>query len=519
MIATGGVRYLLREIQGILFLAVEAGWLFAWSAALGSWLPTDQPSPVLGAAAVVGLLILAALATRAVYPLVPSKRIAGLTVALLGVAAAAFVGASTLLIVRPSSDWSATWRLFSNTNVGLRDGAAMVLALLAWWRGIAAGRARLSLDEVEAALRGAIVGLAVVFVLCALASAGLAAEASMVESVLVVLFAGLIGMPLARIRDLSQASRRQGGPPLGVRGHWLTIFLATVATLLLFTLLLADVLTFERIDTVFRTIAGPIDAVLTIVVYAIAIPVGLLIQGVVYLLQMLLHGRQQPRPLQPPETNWLQALRDQARPGAAPPEALVLILKWTIGAAVVALVVWLLARAVFRFAEGTSSDDVEETRDFVWSWAAVRDEILRLIRDWLGRRRSQPAVAPSRQQHASRIDDQAWGPRELYRELLRLGARRGRARRAAETPREYERALAGVPVFRERPRDVEVLTETYSRARYGDEPPDSRMVAEAQQALNRLKERDDTAAESPEPHGGERWRRVDEGMIRLPDEE
>ncbi len=496
MIATGGARYLLREVQGILFLAVEAGWLFAWSAALGSWLPNDRPSPVLGATAIVGLLGLAALATRAVYPFVPSKRIAGLTVGLLGVAAAVFVGASTLLIGRASSDWSVTWRLFSSTNLGLRDSAAIVLTLLAWWRGIAAGRARLSLDEVEAAFRGAIVGLAIVFVLSALAPAGSTAERSMGGAVVVALFAGLIGMPLARIRDLSQASRRQGGPPLGVRGHWLTIFLATVVTLLLVTLLLAEVLTFERIDAVFRVIVGPIDAMLTIVVYAIAVPVGLLIQGVVYLLQMLLHGRQQPRPLQPPETNWLQALRDQARPGAAPPEALVLILKWTIGAAVVALVVWLLARAVFRFAEGTSLDDVQETRDFVWSWSALRDEVLRLLRDWLGRRRSQPALVSSRQQFASQFNDQAWGPRELYREFLRLGAQHGRARQVAETPREYERALAGVPVFRERPRDVEVLTTMYSLARYGDEPPDHQMVAEAQQALDHLKEHDETAVES-----------------------
>jgi hypothetical protein len=77
-------------------------------------------------------------------------------------------------------------------------------------------------------------------------------------------------------------------------------------------------------------------------------------------------------------------------------------------------------------------------------------------------------------------------PRELYRELLRLGARAGQPRSPDETPNEYERALARVTSLASGENEIRTLTGVYVQDRYGPEPPESAHVGSALEALERL---------------------------------
>ncbi len=61
-VVTARSRWWLRQVLLLLVLAVEAGWLAAWSVALGGWIDANAPEPVLGILPLVGLLVVGTLA-------------------------------------------------------------------------------------------------------------------------------------------------------------------------------------------------------------------------------------------------------------------------------------------------------------------------------------------------------------------------------------------------------------------------------------------------------------------------
>ncbi len=508
-IITARPRGWLREVLLLLVLAVEAGWLAAWSVALGGWIDGYAGGPVLGVLSLVGLLILATIVSRLATTRFRASRAARLVVALLGLGLAILVGAMVLASAAEAGDWSQMWILFRQTGLGFRDGGAVALALLAWWRGIAAGRNRLSLDDTEAGFRGAIFVLAGVFVLNVLSGSSAIVNGPLIIAASVVLFAGLIAMPLARIVDLSERSRHRDTASLGIRGHWLAMLLGTVSALLLVTYGLSHVFTFERVDELTRPLAGPADALLWDIIYAIAVPLGYLVEALIYLLRLVLHPRAASEPPQAPNTAWLAALRAQAQGGSGPPAFLVFALRGAVIAVLIVLVIWLLVRAIFRFAEWRSDDDVEETREFVFSWAELREGLRQMLRSLLRRGQMRLARVVARRDEPRMGDRRLWGPRELYRDLLQMGAERGCARSRDETPLEYERALTRVRPFDAARQDVQVLTDVYVQARYGEEPPAELVVVRAREALERLHELDE--APGDEPPGSRAGHRHDGG--------
>ncbi len=507
-VLTSRPRRWLRNVLLLLVLAVEAGWLAAWSVALGGWVDGYAHGPVLGVLPLVGLLILATLVSRLATTRFRASRGARLAVALFGLGLAILVGAIVLQTASEAADWSQTWSSFRQTSLGFRDGGAVALALLAWWRGIAAGRNRLSLDDAETGFRGAIFALAGVFVLNVLSGPSPSVSGPLIVAVGVVLFAGLIAMPLARIVDLGERSRHRDTASVGIRGHWLAMLLGTVTALLLVAYVLSRIFTFERIDDLTRPLAGPADALLWDIIYVIAVPLGYLIEAIIYVIRLFLHPRAAEEPPQASNMDWLATLRAQAQGGSGPPVFLVFALRGAVIAILVVLVVGLLVRAIFRFAEWRIEDDVEETREFVFSWAELREGLRQMLRTLLRHRPSHLTRALSRPKEAIGAGPGSWGPRELYRELLRMGSQRGRPRARGETPLEYQRALTEVSPFDRARHEVQIVTWVYAQARYGEEPPAELVVASAREALDRLRAMDEAGDnESPgsvvvDNHGG-----------------
>src|SRR6059058_899964 len=161
-----------RGLQLALFLAGEAGWLFAWSAAVGGLLDARR-GPLLGLPTVAGILMIATAATRLALARSPSLRVARIALAALGLGVAGLVAADVLLTAARPTGWPEAWSLLGESGPRLSAIVALGLALLACWRGIGAGRARLSLDTAEAGFRTAVAALALLFLLSAwLASPG-----------------------------------------------------------------------------------------------------------------------------------------------------------------------------------------------------------------------------------------------------------------------------------------------------------------------------------------------------------
>jgi hypothetical protein len=175
----------------------------------------------------------------------------------------------------------------------------------------------------------------------------------------------------------------------------------------------------------------------------------------------------------------------QMAAGQGEPSPLLPYLRFAMAAVVGALIIWFLARAVFRRPDEGDVDDVDEVRDFVWSWAAFRDAVRRWLRG-LGRRPGRRAPAPAGPAAAPPADRARWGPREIYAALLRLGARLGRRRASPETPHEYERALASLTALAPGARAIDTVTELFVQDRYGAEGPSAAAIGAGRAALDEL---------------------------------
>jgi|GEM_PF-720362 hypothetical protein len=489
----------VRWIQLGLALTVEGAWLAAWSVALGRSIDPASPQPLLDLPSVAVLLIGAAKAAR-LAAAVPSLRLARLGLALAGLAVSLVLGSQALWTAAAQTGWPAAWNAAWQGSLGLRVGAAVLVCVVAWLRGIAAGHSRLGLDEIEGAFRLGVIALAAALLVHAFTPArGAAATSTLMLAALALLVAGLISLPLARILDVSERPAGPDEPPLRVSGPWLAMLLAVVAAVLLLALALAGVFSFERLTALFRPLAEPLGELLWFMLYAIALPVGMLIEVIVTFLRRFLHAGQLQEAPQPLVPNWAEQLRQLQEPGAHPPAALVLVLQGALLVLAAVLVGALIAAAVRRFAGFSLGDDVAEDRDFVWPWDEFKTALLR----WLRRlfRRPPLPVFQARAGQAllggpARVVRDA---RELYRELLRLGARLGCGRALDETPREYEQALTGLELLQGSASDIHLVTDVYIQARYAPEPPAPASVTAAWEALERLHARVRLAQRNGQP--------------------
>jgi hypothetical protein len=443
-----------------------------------------------------GLLLAATLVTRWVLARRWPVRVAQVVLGLLGLLAAVAVGAGAILATRPGLDWLAVPAELAGVP-GWRASLAMIVTVLIWWRGLAAGRAPLMMDTVEAGFRRAVIALVVLFLGNQVAPPSLAvAGETLLGLALLALATGLMGLPLARIVEMREAASRREGPALPVSGSWLAMLGGTIGLLVLATLLLTAVLTFERTDVVLNILAVPLSILLWLAVILIALPLAILLDRLITFLRQFM----QPAPPQEqPEAapGLLEQLEALARGEALPPEYLTwLRLAFAIMLALV--VVWLLGRAIFKFTEWRTSDEVEEEREFILSWAGLRAILARRLRALAGRRSRRAPAAPAGATPDLALD-QGGSPRDLYRALLRLGARLGYRRNAAATPHEYERQLAKAPPLAGAQADLQRLTEVYIQARYGDTPPAPTAVVEARAALAELQTLADAAAATPDP--------------------
>ncbi|MHB1004396.1 MAG: DUF4129 domain-containing protein [Chloroflexota bacterium] len=466
----------VRPTQYALLLASEAAWLYAWVVALGGWL--GESGPLIDLPALLGILVLAAgvvrLTARRGWP----DRRARTLVVLLALASAVAVTLAYL----PAGDLAAVVYAPGATSLAGRLAFALALVALLWWRGIALGREAPSLAAAQGRLRWGVLATATLLVLLAFNGQAASPQASaLVAPVLVIAFAGLLGVPLARVADAGQHARLVGEARLAPSGPWLAMLLALVLALLGVALLLARLLAFERIEAFFDLARGPLDAVVWAVVFVIAFPFGLLVQFLANLMTLLGFGKGQMPPSPNPADAtmaWLNQLREQAGQGGLSPE-LVFVLKAVGLVVVVAVVMLLLAWAVRGPWSVRDEDEVEEVRDFVWQWPGL---------DALAKR----ALANLRRVASGRFPagytSEPADAREAYRRFLGLGTTAGARREPAETPLEYRDRLTG-PRGLPGAQDVNALTAAYMRERYARPStllPDPRPLAAALARLRAL---------------------------------
>ncbi len=365
--------------------------------------------------------------------------------------------------------------------------SALLFGAFLWWRGAAIARSPLHFDDAYERL---VVGVAALIAVLALGAATGAAPDHAVTAALVLQFFActLPALAITRLEDIRRQRASDATGPAFAR-EWLTVLGLTVAGILALAALLAGTVSAD----VARALTAVMEAgsvLLIVLVYAVALPMGLLATVLIWLLRgmIALLGGSRPPPPQPlPSPDEFRQQADAAAHHLPP--VLVLAGKWLLLGLVVAVVAAVIVRAVFRYRRGPA-EDYEEVRESLWPGGGLRALIGRWLRRLLqrlgGRWRRATTPAAASVPAARTADPEARTVRAMYRAWLAAAARRGRPRRPPQTPSEFlEEARDLVP---DGVTELVTLTRLYEVARYGAPPLPPSVTAEAQTTWSRLRQ-------------------------------
>jgi Domain of unknown function (DUF4129) len=457
-------------------------WVYPWSLLVAVWTATSE---LLSPLTMLTLVLLAAASTQVAMRSQHTRKRGQATVIALGLAA-------SLVAVRidhypkgGAFDWLPK---LAEALAGLlghptAPAIALFVALLLWRRGAQLASDTPTFLDVEAAFRwsiGALVCFALALALAIRPSQQPAIEARATPFVVESFFVALLTLALARLESLR--TRTQA---LALNTQWLGVLIAVAGVLVLASLAVAQVLSFDLLLVATRPLFDLLGRVALILLYAIVIPLAYVIQLLVYWLMQLLGPDSNAQPPEPPRPSDLEGFLQRLFDQLLSPDVLAALK--AIGAVVVlGVAVLLIARVVARWRPRQSeADATQEERESVYQAGTLWHALLAWLRN-LRRRYAPPADRPSAS--ASTSADRAASPsvssvRELYRRLLALGASAGTTRPPASTPYEHEPALNKALHAAD---SIAELTDAYVQVRYAEVEPADAELRELRAALERI---------------------------------
>jgi hypothetical protein len=469
-----------------LVAAMDTAWITPYAILAGTvWL--SGVASLVAPVAIFSLLAGGQIAGRVALSGGPAARVAKgrLVLVVVGIAAAALVVAWQY---RADTWWrfqGPIWHVPASVlNGGRPELPAWFLAMLVWRRGLVIGRTLLEYYDVETVFN---LGLGAFGVFAAVTAAGhsvalLAGAASAAFPYLLAFFlVSLVALPVARLQTVqrqTRASRRN----TTVSADWYALIIGGAVVLLGIATFAGLVLRLD-VGVLFRALGSALNVVLIAFLYAVAVPLGLILSAIVWVIRQVVHPRVgQPLPA-PSPTAWIQQLAHGSTAGL-PPEA-VAAFRWGMALALLAIVLLWIARSVFRYETTGRRRPADIVRESVWSWTDLRASLLDLLR------RRSPQGAGGEPDFEIGM---AGAIRRTYAEFLGLGDLLGTLRQRSQTPAEYARAVgAGRPAAA---LPANELTEIYARVRYGMDAPSADDVRAARAALGRVRAEASLGADS-----------------------
>lgn len=369
-----------------------------------------------------------------------------------------------------------------------RFGLGLLLAGVAWYRGVGVGRSLLLIDDVFGYFTFGCIALVVSGLLrAAFPAAGPPGGGT--EAVLAFFACGLVALALARLELLRRGRAAGGEAPAAVGRHWAGLLAITIFGVLGAAVLLAGAVSFQVLTDITRLMGGTLSLVLLAIV-ALALPFVFVMEQVIYGIRWLLAALGvAPEPVRPmpPEPMDFQELQEQVEEGGLAPEVILVVQAIGIGL-VIAVALAILVFALFRYRR-SREQQVEEERESIWSWpdawAALLQRLHALWRRLLRGASPEPA-AEAGPRWAEATEPAARTVREIYRGFLGWSAQQGLRRRMDQTPYEFlEELTRGMPDAEE---DAAAITAAYVPVRYAEGPVEHGLVREAEAAWARLRE-------------------------------
>jgi hypothetical protein len=465
---------LLRAALPAGLVAMELCWLYPWLLLFtGAFYGPDLP-PLLSGGSALALLAIGFLTVRFVLARPWSLTTARAAVVAVGLTVG--LTAVKLTYYPKHAAWDPRWLVVliraahDALPVIVPAVMASLLAALLWWRGIVLGEREFTHFEIERAFRRGVAWTIVFMIFFAIYgdSRGFATATAAPAYLLGFFSLGLIMLAVTRLLAIWQESQVDEAQALAANRHWLLLLVGVVGLILTGATLFSGVVHIQFRPTILRILAplAPVVEFIFLVAFSIALVIA---RGILYVLS---HFPRRYNPGErPPESG--RPLEELLR---ELPPAVVTTARWGMVALVIGLLILLIAIAVAR-SRRRAKKPGEDERESVWSTPLLLAGLGQAWRNLLARLRAARAEP----------DAESVGTiRAIYRELLRIGASLGIARRPSETPYEYRPRLSErVP---ERVEEIGTLTEAYVRVRYSPEIPTADEVEDAQRTLAQIKQ-------------------------------
>lgn len=363
---------------------------------------------------------------------------------------------------------------------------AIPTAFYLWWRGISRGRSSLYFANIYPSF---LIGMTTLVIL--IITWGVVAGASGLRDltstagiyVAGFFFFGLIALALANLQAIQARLRQKEAIDLGFSRRWLTIIVGVIGGIVLIGTGIASVFSSQFISFLGRALTMAKD-LLANVVYYIFLPIGYLVEWLVYILSWVInwlrHGKEPPK-LQLTDLGNSDEIAKTSKGGLAP--EVILILKWTFFALVIMAIILLITRAIVRYHTSRARDDTDEVNESLWSWAGFKADLRLFLHSIFHRfvRQAKPMEVGIPDSWEGEADRQTrLNIREIYQRLLWRGSRLQLPRQRHETPDEYARRIGRfIPDGSEQ---INELTGLYVQVRYGEVNVEENQV----DAANRL---------------------------------
>jgi len=459
---------------------MEAFWVYPWLVWLGVWPVFVELRPALSLVSVIIVLAISLIVTR-----VTIRREWPEWIIRSVVIGCGFVTILLVLGIEYRADYlflsggwflhlgQMLWSTFESTYPVV---LALPVLLYLWWRGIILGRTTSYFDSIYRSFLFGMVALIVLIIFWQLTSgtADFGGPGSTIGFyVIAFFFFGLVAMAICHLYIIRRRMHREDAAMTSI-WRWLPIMMGVIVGIVVIGLGAASLFSAEFFATV-EEISKVVFGGLGKIINYILIPFNYIFAGIVYVLRWILDLI---RPEQPPE---LEGPGDMGMPGMQEtatrdiPPILTTVLQWLVVVVIVAIVIYILARAISRFRARRERDEIEEIHESLWSLDGFKDD-LRLLLNMVGqkfKRKPKPVTG-------YHFDEDVPGRmdiREIYRHLLWEGARSGVARRKHETTSEYEGRLGQyVPDGKE---PLARITNLYDDVRYGEIQPREKQVDNA----------------------------------------
>ena len=450
-------------------ILMEAFWVSPWLGWLGVWPIFAEPRPVLSLASVIIVLAVSLLVTRVSLkqklPMwaIQCIIIGGGLVTMLLVLGVEYADGYGFL----SGGWFA--HIGQVLGATFNHASTIVVALPAmlylWWRGIILGQSTSYFKDIYRSFLLGMVALIVLIILWQISSASGTFQKpgpGIGLNVIAFFFFGLMAIAICHLYLMRSTMPREEAALTSV-WRWLPIMLGVIGGMVLVGFGIACIFSAEFFESVGHG-AGVVFDFLGKIFNYILIPFNYLFEGIFWLLRFLLNLIRGNQPAQPGGTGNMTL---PEFPEVTPKEWSPVVtetIKWLVIAIIVAVVIFILAKAVSRFRARRAREEIEEIHESLLSWSGLRDD-LRLFLNMMGQRfKRKPAAPPG-----YHFDENATGRldiREIFRHLQWEAGRSGISRRRHETASEYTSRLQRMVPDSSEP--LNRLTDLYADVRYGE---------------------------------------------------